>query len=649
MPVSRKDRFLLKAFGNPKRAIATFSPNLVARIFVGKVCRCQAGLFCIGMGTVMKTIAAASAAVRERISLYRFYHEERGVMAFFVLGVFILMMIFGGIAVDVMRFESRRVALQQTMDRAALASASIKQQLGSKAVFDDYFAKANLDDNILMVEYSTPQVRVTGAAGTSNRMVEAGATVTSHNFFMNLMGINYLQSSTTATAQQGVSQIEVMLVLDVSGSMRHNTTDGVVKMEALRTAAERFVTTIKNLDTYNQVSIGIVPYNSQVNIPSTLRNQLNVTNVATYDGVANAGFPNANCVEFDQASYTTTGLPMATPQRMAAIADTEARGDPEGTSSVISTTTNYVTPTSTNAAPANDPLQRICNPTTNNEVSLPSLSATTINNRIRALTHGGYTSISLGMRWGVGLLDQTARPIYSALISGQPNMVGRPADNTSTGTRKIIVLMTDGQNDDTRHIVDAFKTGPSPIWRGADGNYAIRFTTGGQALTGNARPSTACTNGNTYFVNHLKPNTSTACNSAAWRATPSWTDSGTVRQLDWSEVWRYLSVDYVARQLYGRSNVTGVGYSTVVAQFRAFYINDATLNSILDSNCTAAKDAGIEVYGIAFAAPTDGQTVINNCASSPKANYYFNSTNSAALDAAFQQIATNISELRLTQ
>ena len=136
--------------------------------------------------------------------------------------------------------------------------------------------------------------------------------------------------------------------------------------------------------------------------------------------------------------------------------------------------------------------------------------------------------------------------------------------------------------------------------------------------------------------------------AAAWRATPSWTGSGTAVQLDWSEVWRYLSISYVTRQLYGRSN-TGISNTTLMDMFRTTYIPVATLNAILASNCAAAKTAGIEIYGIAFAAPANGQSVINNCASAPKTNYYFNSTNGTALDAAFQQIATNISELRLTQ
>lgn len=594
----------------------------------------------------MKTIATASAAVRERISLYRFCKDDRGVMAFFMLAMFILMLMFGGIAVDVMRYETRRVALQQTMDRAALASASLKQGLVPKAVFDDYFAKANLGAGVEMVDFATPTVVVD--SNSTYRKVEASAKVTSYNFFMHMMDVDTLESVNTTSAQQGVSQIEVILVLDVSGSMGDPDGSGSTKIAALRASATKFVNTIKNLDTFNQVSIGIVPYNAQVNIPANLRQRYAVTNLATYDAVANAGFPNANCIELAQSTYTTTALSTSTAYRMAAVADTESSSD--GNVTVISTGTNYVAPTTTNAVPSNNPLSRICNPTAVNQVALPSLSKTVVTNRIAALTHGGYTSIAIGMRWGVGLIDQAARPIYTSLVApAEPAMAGRPADNTSTDTRKIIVLMTDGEHVETDNMPDAFKTGPSPIWRGADGNYAIQFSTGGQALTGGARPTCAINKNATYFVNHLKTNTSTSCQAAAWLQTPVWTGSGTARQLDWSEVWRFLSIDYVARQLYGRSNVSGTGYSTVIDQFRDDYIAKATLDTLLASNCAAAKTAGIEIYGIAFAAPANGQSVINNCASAPKTNYYFNSTNGTALDAAFQQIATNISELRLTQ
>ena len=127
----------------------------------------------------------------------------------------------------------------------------------------------------------------------------------------------------------------------------------------------------------------------------------------------------------------------------------------------------------------------------------------------------------------------------------------------------------------------------------------------------------------------------------------------TATQLDWSEVWRYLRVSWVARQLYMRSGVTGTGtYSTIMNQFRTTYLSStANMDSLLQTNCTAARNAGIEVYGIAFgqSMSANGQAQISGCSSDPKENYYFLATDGDKLLAAFKAIATDISELRLTQ
>ena len=73
------------------------------------------------------------------------------------------------------------------------------------------------------------------------------------------------------------------------------------------------------------------------------------------------------------------------------------------------------------------------------------------------------------------------------------------------------------------------------------------------------------------------------------------------------------------------------------------------MDAILSTNCTKAREAGIEIYGIGFTAPPIGQTAISDCSSSPKSNYYYDAADNTALLAAFRQIAANISELRLTQ
>ena len=54
-----------------------------------------------------------------------FRSDEGGAIAIFVIFIFVMMVMFGGIAVDVMRFEMRRVALQETMDRATLSASNV--------------------------------------------------------------------------------------------------------------------------------------------------------------------------------------------------------------------------------------------------------------------------------------------------------------------------------------------------------------------------------------------------------------------------------------------------------------------------------------------------------------------------------------------
>ncbi len=643
-----------------------------------------------------------------RGSLVRFRDDERGAMSLIIMFTFLAMIMFGGIAIDVMRFETRRVAMQQTLDRAVLAAASLTQTKTPKAVVDDWFLKTDLGSDLFMVEFSDPEVVSTIDAGL--RRVTASARVRSYNFFMSIFSPNdYLEGPTITEAAQGVTQIEVMLVLDITGSMNQVAVPGQpkTKIQALREAAQNFVNTVKANDSKDGVSIGLVPYAAQVNISVDLRNQFNEQNVSSWDSVVGAGVPNIDCMEIPTSTYGSTAVLLTEPIPMAAVADSNT---------TTTTTTNFVAPTVANSAPVatsracttvTDNLATPRNEATANQILLPTKNAGIVNDRIAGLVAAGNTYIATGMRWGTALLDQEAKPIYANLLGGEAGMAGRPANNGSELTRKIIILMTDGSHVTNNHIIDAVKTGPSPIWRGSDGNYVIRYDDNGPALTGGVRPTTCSgfpipKSANRYFfAPHLKDNaesprvnvtdlegfaTSTAvagaCDPNAWLANPTWpstvadgidadderdvvtvpdtaADADTLpdvvmiaaTQLDWSEVWRHLRVSWVARQLYLRSGVAGTNnYNTVMNQFRTTYLSNVpNMDALLQTNCTAARDAGIEIYGIAFAAPAAGQTQIEGCSSEEKSNYYFNATDNDKLQEAFNAISADITELRLTQ
>lgn len=64
--------------------------------------------------------------------------------------------------------------------------------------------------------------------------------------------------------------------------------------------------------------------------------------------------------------------------------------------------------------------------------------------------------------------------------------------------------------------------------------------------------------------------------------------------------------------------------------------------------CDRAKDDGIEVYSVAFAAPSKGKALLSYCASSPE--HFFDAQNSAELIEAFKDIGNSASKVvsRLT-
>ncbi len=617
-------------------------------------------------------------------------------MAIIMIFTFLAMIIFGGIAVDVMRFETRRVAMQQTLDRAALAAAGLPEEKDSTKVrtpteiANDWFNKAGLGADLNMVTYSTPVVTALSVPG--KREVEISASVTSQNYFMGLFSNrDFLQGLTSTKAAQGVERIEVMLVLDITGSMNEPIGNGKSKLQALKEAAVSFVNIIESKDLKHNVSIGVVPYAAQVNVPAALRAQFTVSNLSSWNGVANAGVPDINCMEFPESGFDTTGVDLSVAIPMAVVGDSSSGTTTNGT---------YVNPQGRSNLPcttiADNTSTAVYEPALN-QIMLPTKDGEAVKAKINSLVANGNTYIAVGMRWGTALLDQAARPIYTALLpTGDPknDMTGRPVNNGQGDTRKIIILMTDGEHVTNTHVKDAYKSGLSPIWRGADGRYAIRFVnpaTGTPIRPGSEATGALSCSGwqlanygtREYFVPHLKRNSvrpndgddaegdgstanaavANACDPRAWLSTPSWSGSGTVTQLDWSEVWRYVRVSWVAQQLFVRSGVTGfTDYNTVFNAMAGPYLasapgNTTRLDQLLQENCLAARNsvvaggAGMEIYGIMFDdAPSNrGIAAINGCASLPKTTYYYEPKDAGDLTAAFNQIALDISELRLTQ
>lgn len=537
------------------------------------------------------------AALRQR-----FIVAQDGSLTILALCLFLLMVMMGGLAVDLMRYEATRTTLQNTLDRATLASASLTQTLDAQQVVNDYFIKAGMQQHL---------DGVTVTEGLNFRNVVADASAATDPYFLHLIGQNGLDANGHSMAEQRVTNVEIALVLDVSGSMAGT------KLTNLKKAAKEFVDTVLSSDPDNRISITLVPYNAQVNLGEDLRLKYNATHI---HGVANV-----NCLELPSASYNTVGVSRLTPFPMSAFADW---------SSTTNKTTAYVAYDDSSYGKMNTNAP-FCRNTAANIIRLSGNDIATLKTQIDGLVAAGNTSIMLGLKWGLAMLDPYAQPMFEQLSAGGkiPSYFdNRPFEWVDRNSMKLIVLMTDGEHVAHTIIPDDYKTGASPIWRSVgDGKYSIHFTTGRPAIAGT----------NEYWVPHLN----------GWRAAPySSTAAGAVVQ-NWQDMWAVTRQSWVAWQLYARALGTSstTRNSIYTAQMDAFQNSSdsaATMDIQLQQTCSQAKANDVVVYGIAFEAPTNGQTQIRNCATS--AAHYFNATG-LQIQSAFRAIASNISQLRLTQ
>lgn len=526
--------------------------------------------------------------------LRRFRRGEDGSLLIFSLFILVAMLMIAGMAVDLMNTETQRARLQGTLDRAVLAGASRDQSLDNEAVVRDYFKKAGLDAYLSSVDVTKDPTGTT---------VEASAYMEVKTYFMNLLGITTLSAPASGTAEERLSDVEISLILDISGSMAsRSSSSGNTKLYDLQQAANEFVELMQcNADPgtgactveANSVSISLVPYAEQVLVGESLIRQFNVTNEHTY----------SSCADFSLADYANTAISLSEPLQRAGNQDA------------------WTSSWYTNAYDQN----RTCRTDSYRTIVPYENSYTELRKRINALRAGGYTSIDLAMKWGTALLDPAFRPVVTALSSGpsaliDPAFAGRPFDYSRPSTQKVIVLMTDGENTQQSALKDGYREGPSPFWKNpADGRISVY-----NASTGR------------YYYPHNgtwndEPYDGSGCYYSWWYGWVCSGATGTPVQMSYPELWQEFNVNYFKRFSWLGNPVDVYGYSDK--------------NTRLDAICTAAKAKGIEVFTIGFETSSASSAIMEKCASSPAHNFDVDGLN---IDNAFASIARQIQQLRLT-
>ena len=360
-----------------------------------------------------------------RSSVAQFKRDERGTVTYFAIYMLMMMLLVGGIAVDLMENEMMRTRVQNTLDRAVLAAADLDQPLEPAAVVQDYFDKAGMSQYLTSVHVDE---------GLNYRTVTARADATTRTQFMRLMGVPELQVPAGGAAEERVSNVEISMVLDISGSMGSDS-----KMDNLHDAAGVFIDTVLKPETQDLISVSLIPYTAQVSAGEDIFNAMNITRWS-----GNPGW----CIDFEETDFSTTTIRMDGTYEHMQFFD-EGWG--------------YSNPVANPGCPGRDDGYYSSDPEQTKreyeQIIGFSQNATTLKNRINNYRARANTSIHIGMKWGVAMLDPSFRPVTQAL--GLQNKIdsafgARPADYSDTETLKTVLLMTDGQNVNTTRIDDYY-------------------------------------------------------------------------------------------------------------------------------------------------------------------------------------------------
>ena len=211
-----------------------------------------------------------------------------------------------GIGVDLTRAYLYRAQLSGALDAAALAGAksfhSDTRDAEIQAFFDSNFDATYMGGQVTQLDINE--------IDTVNKTLEVKTSGTVDTAFMRIFGIDDLSISAGAETTSKQTGLQIVMVLDATGSMR-TSDSGTVRMNALKSSAKTLVDSLFGEDATNdKLQIGVVPYVTTVNVGHLLaEDYIDTTDIpASYTYHPTALDKWNGCVE---ARHTNTNLSAA--------------------------------------------------------------------------------------------------------------------------------------------------------------------------------------------------------------------------------------------------------------------------------------------------------------------------------------------------
>lgn len=338
---------------------------------------------------------------------FRLARERRGAAAVFIAVGIVPLLAVVGVSVDGACGWLVKSRLGSAVDAAALAGGRV---YASPTRDDDirmYF-KANFPDGYMNAV--TEPLSITHDPEERTLTVSARAIMPTN--FMHLVGIDTVSVSAKAEVTLESQNIEVSLVLDITGSMSGQ------KIEDLIDAAHELVDiVVQDQQTPFYSKLALVPYSMAVN-------------VGDYADEVRGTYTNNTCTE-----------PAAPTCRYYRFQN--ASSDHEWTTLEISTCVTERTGTNaySDVAPSTAPVGRNFpsgqNPCLSNEIVPLTSDKTLLHDRINGFEAVGSTAGHIGIAWGWYMIS----PNFGYLWPEE----SRPAPYGTPKLQKVAILMTDGE------------------------------------------------------------------------------------------------------------------------------------------------------------------------------------------------------------
>jgi Flp pilus assembly protein TadG len=378
-----------------------------------------------------------------RLHLARFLvRDERGSIAITFAICSVVLVLFTGAALDYARMSRSYTMLQNAADAALLSVAhSAKDSSDTDALKQQTYdtMAAMLPDGF---DFQITNFTKSGSTLNMSAKGVVPASLTA------VVGYNQFEPSATSEVYWGTGKVEVLLVLDNTGSM-----SSFGRMTALKEAAAALLDELEGSEE-GLVKVGIVPFDVYVRVPTSYKTASWFT---TLNWIVNI-FWNGCITDRDQP-YDIDDTPVTT-------SSTQYPG-------------------------------AICSGSSLTTIQPLTDDFTALNAKINAMSPAGYTNITIGLAWGLSLLSNQ-EPFTEGEPYGTENLT------------KYIVLITDGDNTSNRWTnntssIDARTQIACQSVKDAGVTlYTIRLQEGNETLLSQCASST-----DTYFdvddVNDLVP------------------------------------------------------------------------------------------------------------------------------------------------